>query len=731
MKRMRTISALLALTVVAAGCTVAPVTEQGPSKMPAEQAAHETGTRSSAETKGASPGAGRGEVTDTASERPSTQIYRGSGVFLNREAGGAPEPGAVATGKYTMNFERTDVREVVKIILGDTLKENYTIDPRVRGGVTLQTSRPVERDALLSVLETVLQMNGAAMIEVGGVYHVVPAANALQSGAGGPDLAVGGEDIGPGMQLRVIPLEFIAAQEMQKILQPMMPANGIVRVDTARNLLILAGTSATLRQARDTVEVFDVNWLEGMSVGLFTLKYVDTKTVINELETVFGETTKGPMAGMFRLIPVERLNAVLVVSPQPAYLEQAEMWVERLDRGGFAEGRKQLHVYRVQNGKAVDIAGVLNELLTGRQRDRSGKAPEARVAPGYTAAEAKSEAAKKKEEQKQGETSPVALTDMSDVRIIADEPNNSLIVLATPREYDTIEAAIRTLDVPPRQVLVEATIAEITLEGSLEYGLQWFFKNNDVANKYLGTGALSTGGGTSLGTSPGGPVLQNGFTYALTNGEGVVRALFDALSTESSLRVLSSPQLLVLDNETAEIRVGDQVPIITGTSTTDGGVVTESIQYRDTGVLLTVTPRVNAGGLVTMEISQEVTDVGADQPSANNQPRFLQRNFQSVVTVQSGQNILLGGLIRDRSSYGNSGIPGLYNLPLVGPLFGSRTRDNDRTELIVLMTPYVASNQEEAQKLTEEFRKRMKEVSKLVDQALPPEAELEPEPSKQ
>jgi general secretion pathway protein D len=270
--------------------------------------------------------------------------------------------------------------------------------------------------------------------------------------------------------------------------------------------------------------------------------------------------------------------------------------------------------------------------------------------------------------------------------------------------------AVRKLDQVPRQVLIEATIAEVTLSDSLKYGLQWFFKGHNVGNKYTGIGSLDLKTNVAANDALGG----GGFNYALTGGAGEVLALLDVLAGQSKVKILSSPHLMVIDNQTAEIKVGDQVPVRTGSTVTDGGLTTESIQYKDTGVLLGVTPRVNAGGLVTMEVNQEVTDLGDIEPTTQ-QRRFLQRTITSSVAVQTGETLVLGGLITENRNVSESGIPGLYQMPVVGPLFGSTTDDTKRTELLVLITPRVVRDQQEARQVTEELRGKLLGIGNMPE----------------
>lgn len=648
-------------------------------------------------------------------EAPKTEqapkVYSGTGVFVHK-------PRATVTpqeeGDITLNFENADVREVVKVILGDMLGKNYIIDPQVRGSVTVQTSQPLTRATLLPTLETLLRMNGAAIVESDGEYQVLPAAKAVR-GTVVPQLGGSVKSLPPGYGVRIVPLQYVAVQEMQKILEPLAPEGSIIRADTARNLLVLAGSQQELGQLMSTVTMFDVNWLAGMSMGLFPIQSVDVKTVYDELQQVFGGTAEGPLAGIVRLVPVERMNAMLVVTQQPKYLDQAKHWIERLDQGGDQAGRR-LYVYYVQNGKAADLAQVLSQVFGAEGRSARPAAP--RLAPGMKPAELKSKPGKagSKTKTAAAHATPASASDITlstgsePARIIADESNNALVVLATPADYSKIEMAIRKLDQVPRQVLIEATIAEVTLSGSLQYGLQWFFKNRGIGNKYGGIGSLNL----PTDVLPDDVLGGGNFNYALTGGAGEVLALLDVLAGQSKVKILSSPHLMVIDNQTAEIKVGDQVPVRTGSTVTEGGVTTESIQYKDTGVLLGVTPRVNAGGLVTMDVNQEVTDLGDVEPTTQ-QRRFLQRTITSSVAVQTGETLVLGGLITENRNVSENGVPGLYHLPVVGPLFGSTTDDTKRTELLVLITPRVVRDQEEARRVTEELRGKLLGIGRMPE----------------
>jgi len=285
------------------------------------------------------------------------------------------------------------------------------------------------------------------------------------------------------------------------------------------------------------------------------------------------------------------------------------------------------------------------------------------------------------------------------VKIIADSENNALLIMASRSEYEKVRSAIRRLDVMPLQVLVEATILEVTLTDDLSYGLQWFFKNG-IGDSKSGIGELFP-----LPVDPS-------FSYTVKDSSANIRAVLNLLAADSRLNIISSPSLMVLDNRTATIKVGDQVPIRTSettslaTSGTDP-LVTSTIQYRDTGVLLEVTPRVNPGGMVVLEITQDVNDVDQTTTSDIDSPTIIQRRIMTSVAVQSGETVVLGGLIRDNKSQSEAGIPGLRSVPGVGRLFSSKTTTSTRTELLVLITPTAISNVEEAKKSTEEMKRKL------------------------
>lgn len=739
--RRRVVSAILVCSVASlAACAQrkpeSPVAAASPAALPApDPEVVAVATRQPAGAAAPTP-TGPVEMTQAASSAPTRAEYfpgRPAVRFTHTDT----EPESAETGEVTLNFQGADLQEVINVILGDMLKVNYTIDPKVRGTVTVQTSSPLSKSELLPTVESFLAMNGAVLVRSGGVYRIVPLAGA-EAGAG----VSGG---GSGYGIRIVPLKYISAQEMQNILQPLIGEGTAMHADDKHNVILLRGTGEQLANLTDTIKTFDVDWLRGMSVGLFTLRHAEAKVLAEEVKALFGTEDGGLYQNLVRVVPIERLNAVLVISPQQTYVHEAGEWVMRLDRPSEKVGQS-LYVYRVQNSRASELAAVLASALGSEER-RPPETPPLGIAPGETptfvtdpgyiggaplatagdisgsgittdettgvpatgAGDTASSIPPLRPGQGQrGDAPPPFVADLrlpqekETVRVISDDAHNSLVILATAKQYEMIEQALKQLDVLPLQVLIEATIVEVTLSDSLQYGVEWLFENS--AGDYNATGKLDLG-------VPGLNALADGFSYAVTGSAGDIRAVLNLLAEDQRLNVLSSPSLMVLDNQQALIQVGDQVPITVQQqqSTITGGTGTapiiNSIEYRDTGVILSVTPRVNASGLITMDVAQEVSDVSS---RATLTPTILQRKIASTVAVQSGDTIVLGGLIRDNRNHTERGVPGLYKVPILGKLFGTTDVDNSRTELLVVITPRAVRSQGEAREATEEMRRKLR-----------------------
>jgi len=603
-------------------------------------------------------------------------------------------------GDITLNFQGTELQEFIKAILGNILNENYIIDPEVTGYVTVQTSRPIPKSELFPMFESILELNNVAIIRKNNVYQIVPDSQAIRGNIA-PSTVTTKSDEGYGV--RIIPLQYIAAQEMQKILEPFVADGNDIRVDIKRNLVIITGTSQQIDTVQQTIDVFDVDWLRGMSVGLYPLEYVDPVTLKGELDDVIssiaGDEKNQLLGGMVRTVPLERLNSILLIGSTASALREVEIWLHRLDKPGDHAG-KRLFVYNVQNAKATELAAILNQIF--KSRNAANPAQRAlELAPGHEPVEISNDRPTPFNDASATADS-IAISANNSIEIIADEVRNALVILASQQEYMMVEAALAKLDLVPLQVLIEASIIEVTLDDKLNLGVEWFF-NNQVADNYEGNGRLDLGDSGIAALSPS-------FSYSIIRNAADVRVALNALASESNIKVLSSPSLMVLDNKTAMINIGDEIPVPTrqSVSTIDPNApAVNEIQFRKTGVTLTVTPRVNQGGLVTMAVKQEVSNAISTTSSNIDAPTIQQRQIESEVAINSGETIVLGGLIQETKSNGNSGVPGLRNIPLLGALFSQTADENHRTELLVLITPRVVGNRNDARDITDEFRKKL------------------------
>ena len=685
----------------------------------------------------------------TAQEKAQAYIYRGSGVVVKgQQKGGGLPPGPPAQpvgGGVVLNFEGADLREVVRNILGDILNENYTIDPAVGGTVTIRTSSGIPREALPATLETLLRANGATMVKSGGLYMVVPQAAAVRGNVT-PQLGNSTRALPAGFSVQIVPLRYVGVREMLRILEPFAKDAQAVRPDELRNMLILAGTERELRHLMDTIDMFDIDWMTGMSAGVFTLQNSDVKSVMTELEKLVGDRNTSPITGILKIVPIERMNALLVVTPQPAYLDEVKKWIERLDKGGEGGG-PQLYVYSLQNTRAERLAPLLQQAFTGRAAQPLPAAAPT-VAPGTPAGTIVNPPAFAAQpsppvagpstivvNQPPAAAPPGAAQGIGIVRnlqVVADKDNNTLLVIATAAEYSVIETALKKLDIPQRQVLIDVTIAEVTLTDDLKFGVEWLFKGGAPSGR--GAGGLFLGNpgfnpaqpnpaSTGLGTN-----IAQGFVYFINNANfpGGIQAALHLLDSYGSTKVVANPHVAAADNQKATIKSGTRIPI--NQQTLVGGTtnaVTTTSQYIDTGVLLQVTPHINAGGLVSLDVQAEVSNPGTPAV-VGDAPPINTRSVQTYVTVQSGQTMVMGGLISDSRGNTSAGLPLLSRIPILGGLFGNQELKNDRTELVLFITPRVVESEVDVTRAIDELRRRMENMDRLFPFLTPFASEVFP-----
>ena len=658
-------------------------------------------------------------------------VERGTGVFLNEAAASRRPADPPAGGDVVFNFEGESLQAVIKAILGDLLGQNYVIAPGIQGQVTFATAKPISMDQAMGVLEMLLAWNNATLVYKDGRYTVLPVSQAIP---GNLIPRTGSPTDARGYEIRAVPLKYISATAMQEMLQPYARQGAIIKADNTRAMILIAGTRADLEAYLQTVEIFDVDWLAGMSVGVFPLERVEASTVVPEIEKIFGEGGPTPLAGLFRFLPIERINAVLVITPQPEYLDDAEAWLRKLDRGGSESG-SQLYVYYVKNVKAVDLAEKLTEIFTGQASSRpasSGPTGVGGVVPGIESVEIKSTDSKSAAAKPAAapRAAPggdgISITQSDDIRITSIEESNALMIRATPGEYDSILGAIKRLDIVPLQVHIEAKILQVDLSNGLEFGVEWFFENAAQTRNPAYHNARRANPERQVWNSFAGTASDAGLSWTFLNVEA--EALISTLQSESSVQVLSAPSLVVLNNKDASINVGKQIPVVSAVYNPYGSTVPSTdpnnptpsyngnqsyVQFRDTGIKLNVTPRVNPGGLVYMEVSQEESTPGESADATGN-VSVDRRSIETEIAVQSGETVLLGGLIRETQQEGEAGVPGLSKIPLIGKFFGKSSNAMQRQELLVLITPTVIDSAESAQSLTNDYRERFKGLKPLL-----------------
>jgi general secretion pathway protein D len=690
--------------------------------------------------------------------RAQRQIIRGNQRFVQGPANTVGRPVAMGprqgdgSGGVMFNFNNQSIVAVINTIMGDLLQESYSISQGVTGEVSFSTSSPVDKAQSMAILESLLSWTNNAMIRQGDRYLILPASQAV---AGQLVPSIGMRQPGAGLSVRLFPLRFISAPEMQKLLKPFARENAFLLVDPARNLLGMAGTADELANYQASIDTFDVDWLRGMSIGVFGLQRATVAELLPELQKVFGPDSGTPLAGMLRFMPIERTNSVVAISSQPQYLEEVGEWIRTIDNGGGNE--PQLYVYDVRNMKATDLGRYLRQIYgSGQIQDEAA----AEVAPGMNTTTLSSPIGSRQggggafDSQGSGQGSGLGnalggssasgrnnssfmqndvgrnptRTDSDteagaeeepsaggrkqlddSTRITAQKSSNQLLIRTRPSQWAEIESAIRRLDNPPMQVQIETRILEVSLTDELDLGVQWYLGQlaGNSATPGIGNARGSQG---ALGFGGAGLGAADTFFYSFVGGD--LQVAIRALETNGKTQVLSAPSLVVMNNQPAQIQVGDNIPISqTTVNTINTDTTLSSVEYVQTGVILDVVPRINPGGLVYMDIKQQVSDANdTNDPDVN--PRISTRSIATQVAVQSGQTVLLGGLIQQDDAQGVSKVPYLGSIPGLGWLFGASSRSKGRTELIVLITPRVVTSNSEAREITDEYQRQFKLIQR-------------------
>lgn len=710
------------LTLALVGCHGdAALMDSGAGKVPIQ------GTIATREPGRAGPsggGGGQGQNASASGWYPSSTatntVVQGTGEFLGQSDVYSTAKTAGGQDGITLNLVNAPLPQAAKTVLGDILGLNYTVADKATANITLQTTSPIPRAALIDAFEVALKASGYSISNTNGFYRIVPTNTLVQYGA---PVSRKRQIDGPGIQFQIIPIQHVAAAEMKRVIEPIAAVGAVARVDESRNLIVVSGTASELATINNLVQIFDVDYMQGMSFALLPVKSSDPEAIVTQLDAVFGLDKDGPLKGVIRFIPNRRLGAVLVISSKSDQMSRAKAWVEKIDHAA-EQVERQVFIYKIQNRQAGELATLLQRVLTTGDK-RAGEDVPNPVAPRFEAANVASPAAAGGLGQVQVDdsrpltpqnavpstanaansslgTSPQGSNgnsvafEANGTKVVADEQDNSLVIQTVPKEYQRILVILQRLDRQPTQVMLEAVIAEITLNDELKFGIKWFFQNR--SNQYTFSDAASGAVGSSF----------PGFSYffSATN----VKAVLDAMSSVTKVNVVSAPSLMVMANKKAMLQIGDQVPIVTQTAqgvAVTGAPVVNSIALKDTGVILSVTPRVNDNGRVVLDVEQEVSSVKKTTSSGIDSPTIQQRKIRTTITVRDSEVLALGGLIQQSDSTTKTQVPLLGNLPLVGAAFRSKDDTIDRTELVIFIRPQVVRNDGEAADVTEEFRSRI------------------------
>lgn len=726
-----------------------------------------------ADLRAHSPFASDREQPDASSQPSPPLLFPGSSIEpatpSRDQADGvrvaSADPAALMRGGgVELNFDNADVQSVAKTVLGDTLGISFVVDPRVQGTVTLASTGPIPRQDVLPVFESVLRMSNAALVHEGSLIKIVPVAEATGTGT----LSVGAGQ--PGYGVSIVPLHYTAAAAVARTAENFVSRQGTIKIDPARNLLLIQGTTAERQAALDVVSAFDVEWMRNQSVGVYPLKSTSPETMIRELERVFETGEGGQGNGVVRFQPISRMNAVMVVTKNPKFLQKATQWVGRLDRSDTSG--TTVRVYRLKYGSAPQVAKILNEIFLSQRAGQSiGDSPASQIAPGTSAAQSRLDSLKTasagsgggmtssgsataqggaaagtgstrsagpiaaafetfdhkdRDADSTGSSSPLSSESQprgvfQNVRITADTADNSLVVYSNQEDYRIIERSIRELDLPRLQVAIDATVAEITLTDALQFGVQYFF-SSQASNVGLLPAPTAAAGlpvpPATIAPDAIGAVqsaVQSAFLQRVLPGfnlllgsEAQPKVILSALSDLTHVKVLSAPSVVVMDNQPALLQVGNEIPISTGAATiltNASNPVVNTIEMRNTGVILKVLPHVYANGTIQMEIEQEISNVVNPNPTLT--PTISQRRVHSTIAVMSGQTVLLGGLISDQDQNTKAGIPLLNDIDIIGHLFGTTSVQKQRTEIIMFIKPRLVRNTVDARSVAEEFRARL------------------------
>lgn len=648
-------------------------------------------------------------------------------------------------GGVALRFDNADVVDVIQAVMGDVLKLDYLLDPSVQGRITFRSSSIVQPAHLLGVLETALASQGFAIAKQGNLYRVLPDASMGRVA----DLGKSSGSFGPVLQ--VIPLVFVQAQQLAVTLKAFASPQALILPDPTNKYLIVVDRASAVERLEAMVALLDADYLQNISVQIFKLNHANAADIARELEGIFKTSglfnAPNTDAAKVHVIPVGRMNAVLVAGANPKVVDYAQKWIKSLDMPLDKDIDAFVHVYPVQSSNAAHLAGLLQQMFGGSggtsgaagaaNRTQSTSAFGASATQGTGAGGLTGQAtgatgtnsSANSSVISRGNTPSAAVVSVSDgsagiaggVQVIADEVTNSLVIRSTAEDYQRIRRVIEKIDKTPKQVLIQVVVAEVSLNDTLQYGVEWWLKSNLSNNgKTWATKAGIDGlikSPTALGSVSG---VGGGFNYAVLNSSSQVIGLLNLLGQDTNVNLLSAPHVMASDGKSARVEIGSDEPVVTQTvqtpAITTGTLSTSnSVQYRATGILLEVKPTISASGAVSLAVSQEVSSRGANVTVGGSEyPSFSKRRVSTDVVVEEGKTVVIAGLIEDKGDGTSAGLPGLKDVPLFGALFGTTRKTSTKTELLISITPYIVQNQSEAERLSTAFQSTLANLDTVV-----------------
>ena len=627
-------------------------------------------------------------------------------------------PGEAPRGPgVVFNFDNADLYEVIRV-MAEIMKISYIVDPRVKGVVNIHTVGQIPFEDVFPIFQSILKLNGATAVKKGNVYEIGPFGDAKKSYVP-PSTGLDPGKLFPEEKYttQIISLKYIPAAEVSKLIKPFLSDGADIIEHPPHNILIINDLASNIRKSLDIIALFDIDIFAVMRVRIYPILNADVTEVAKEMERIFASfevSTKSGRGVGITFTPITRINSLLVVSSIPNIFDRVEGWLKELDKTP-AEGTKlSVFVYYVQNAKAKDLAEVLKQIFVSAKE----KKPEFRErvvasepTPRGVRPSTPTPTAPPKEE--------AGVVPEGEINIVVDEPNNALVIRAFQRDYRSILETVKKLDIYPKQVLIETMLAEITLDDTTSFGIEW--------SRFLTSNPPNAQEVTIQGRPPTDPfglgavsLPQAGIHYSIVELGGRVAASIRAAAIRGRVNVVSSPNILASNNKEAKIQIGTAQPILTNTYTTTAtgtpGVVEGTIEYKDVGIIVTVIPRISDGGLVTLEISIEDSSVSQTTlGTLENIPVFRKKTAKTVLSVLEGQMIVIGGLISNEKDVLKSGIPLLSRIPLLGALFGTQRYIARKTELIFLMTPHIITDHMQSDTVTREFREKIEGVRKGLE----------------